>query len=80
MSREQVTEATQSVTKPQYGLYSRGGALEPRGGVWRAENKVYQEKLKKIMICSFEKKSFEVVISMDLACPIVCRDLRELKT
>ena len=32
VSREQVTEATQSVTKPQ-GLYSRGGALEPRGGV-----------------------------------------------
>jgi hypothetical protein len=31
------------------------------------------------MISSFEKKFFEVVISMDLACPIVCRDLRELK-
>ena len=26
----------------------------------------------KIVISNFEKKFFEVVISMDLACPIVC--------
>ena len=47
-----MTEATQSVTKPQQGLYSRGGALEPRGGVYREQRFLASKKsFLKLSIC-----------------------------